>query len=647
MRRRPAAVVCLRVVAALLAVVAIDAVDAAVSLRADARGTEARLRQAMNALHSGNLTRARGHLAAAASASDSATAAIRRPAFRIVGATPWLDADIAALEALTLAANASANAALAPLRAVRGEELASALFHDGRVDVAAIDDLREGSARSVAMLDAAARSLATLERPSLAPVARAVEDARGEVAAAASDATTMDAALEALPAMVGAAGEKRYLLAFLNPAQARGGGGLIGMFSILSADDGRLGMERAASIRDIVHEVRGTARAPRWYDSTWGDLLGTRSWREANLSPTFPVAADLWLQMYQRAADERLDGVIAMDPHVLGQLTRGIGPLRARNWLEQMRARDARQMLGLGQTSAPTSTQVAGGWNREITRRSAASVLMHDIFLQFHRLEYLQNRYLKGIVDSAWRAIGSSDVDVSGLIRGIGSSAAGGHLKVYARDPAHQQVLRDVGLSGDPRAFGDDVQMVFHNNFIASKVDYFLNRKLDMDIRVKRNGDAVVTTTATLANQAPATGPSTVLLRSGADRDAPLGVNRMTVSFTAPVGSRIRSLTVDGRRSFYMSGKEGPFPMAWQLVTIPAGTSRDVSATYLWPDAVKVSGGERSLEMTLLPQVTPNVDAFDLAISSEHFQVDGDARLRGRLSRARTVTAVLEPISRH
>ena len=69
-------------------------------------------------------------------------------------------------------------------------------------------------------------------------MARAVADVRKKVDELSVTTTSAARAAELIPPMLGADGKRRYFLAFQNPAESRGTGGLLGAYGVLEADQG-------------------------------------------------------------------------------------------------------------------------------------------------------------------------------------------------------------------------------------------------------------------------------------------------------------------------------------------------------------------------------------------------------------------------
>lgn len=581
-----------------------DGLYATVGMGLSLKGAGDNLASALRALRRSEVTTAQDDLLAAVGKARSAEAFADHPGLALAAQLPWLQGDVAALRALARAAEGSAVAGLTSLRDVPvrrdgKSDLAASLYHRGRIDFDSVSAMAHSLEETASILTDTRAILDRSARPALGVVSDALGRARGRISSAVAASERAGVALDAVPSLAAEDSQRRYLLAFQSPSEARGGGGLIGVYGVLHATDGKLQLDEVAPIRELVPKLRRPVRGPAWFAHLYGDLLGLEEWRGANLSPSFPTTSKILLRMYRASTGEELDGVIAMDPIVLGQLTRGTGALRG------------------------------PGWDVAVNRYNARRVLLHDIYEHFHYKEHLQNLYLQGLVERLWNRLERGNVNVAALARGLGDAIARQHLKVFSADASDQDALAQLGADGDLDAAGPNLQMVFNNNFSANKVDYFLRRSLETEIELQPTGDAAVTTTATLVNDAPIDGETNVLVRAR-EKQLSLGLNRMILSFLLPENARPRSLTIDGRARQFFRGSEDGYPVAWDLVEVPAGDTAKAAVSYHWRDAYDLS--DLVFEFTLFPQATVRPDTYAVTIrppESFHF-IPGE---RGKIAR--------------
>jgi hypothetical protein len=383
----------------------------------------------------------------------------------------------------------------------------------------------------------------------LEPRLNAIEDAlataRSEVAETQSVLRRAATLLVAAPSLFGDSTDRRYLLLLQNPSQSRATGGLIEYYGVLEVSEGRFELNRVSPISRL--------------DDGSGD------WSSINESADFPAVARAVLSLFRQQTGRRLDGVIATDPLALEQMTRATGPVRER------------------------------GYDVAISSENAAQVLMHDIFEHFEGEKSARDRYTSAVVGQVFGAITEGIGDSSILLDAFRSSAEAQHLKLYSTHKDDQRALDDLELSGDPRLLGPDALVVTQNSRVASKVDFFLRREIEILAELRKDGSARVTNTAIVENRAPAGPPSQVL-----GFDGP-GIARLSLEALLPESARnIQYEGGGGKNPRVFSGLDERRVFAVNL-NIPPGSRRGVSFSYETVSPPRIEEG-REFELVLLPQ---------------------------------------------
>ena len=520
------------------------------------------------------------------------------------------DDDLAAARRLGAIAGDASRLALDVWREL--DELGGRLYAGGRIDFEAVDELTDRISGYGDELDSLRARLDEGDRGSISKVRDAFAKAERKLADADDALGAARRALGILPGLFAEGDTRRYLVAFQSPSEARGGGGLLGVFGVLTVTDGRMDLDDVHANEDLNELLDGAkVDAPRWFENLYGNLTALEDIRQANLSPSFPATAEVMLEMYRVAYSESLDGVIAMDPIVLGKLTRPLGPL-----------------------SAP-------GWGVEITAANARRLLLRDIYTRFPRkFERAQNLYLSGLIDEVWEQIRIGDFEVGSMGAALADSAATQHLKIFSTEPLVQEGLRDIGASGDPGVEGPNVHLFFHNNFTGSKIDHYLDRTQDIHIELTSDGTAHVVAEVEMKNTVPLE-PVGVINRP-LNKNLPLGLARMTTHFMIPKGARVTRTEIDGERKSFFRGTDSGFPVRWTSVSIASGSSATLSIEYEIPEAIEPDG---TFRFTLWPQALPFPDHFAVSASVDGIEIDGhsfeeakegDLSGRGALKTVRT-----------
>jgi hypothetical protein len=114
-----------------------------------------------------------------------------------------------------------------------------------------------------------------------------------------------------------------------------------------------------------------------------------------------------------------------------------------------------------------------------------------------------------------------------------------------------------------------------------------------------------------------------------------------------PQGSTPASLTVDGTDTNILMGKEGSYPVAWQLVDIDPQATATVQLSYQWPGAVHDDG---SFELALWPQAAARSDSYTVTVRApDGYELAGagqtkpEVTVSGRLKEPVSIDLTLMP----
>jgi hypothetical protein len=538
---------------------------------------------------------AQEHFSHAAESGRSAVSFTQHPSFVLASLLPGIGRDFRAGRALAAASELSARAGLELVDAadaIQSEEggLAGSLYRSGRLQFESVGTAMPFVRNIDDLLSEAAAILNEAPEPILGPIGKRFGAARSLVNGTSVSAHRATVLLEALPSLLGKDVARRYLLAFQSPSEARGTGGLLGQYGVLEAREGRLRLTHVAPIGELTAQLHRPVEPPTsWYERAYGPLSGLREWQQANLSPHFPVVSQVWLEMYEAATGDRLDGVIAMDPIALGELTRATGALRGE------------------------------GWDVTIGPDNAAQVLLHDSYVELDRAA--QNRFLVGVIRNFWDSVQRGNVSAPRMVAALGEATRTHHFKAFSIYEGDQTALEQLDADGLYSSLGSNVQLVFHNSYSVSKVDYFLKRSIETEVRILADGAAEVTSTVTLDNNAPS-GPPSLLLEPGV-KGQPLGTNAMVLHFLLPEGSTVQRFEVDGVSLEPLLLQEAAHSVAAELVTVPSGQQARALISYRIPSAARISDDGGEFAMTLFPQTVVNADRFSLSVTApEGFSVE-------------------------
>jgi hypothetical protein len=130
-----------------------------------------------------------------------------------------------------------------------------------------------------------------------------------------------------LPSLLGDPTDKRYLVLFQNDKELRSTGGFITAYAQFRMVKGKPILEKADDIYALDASLKKKFAAPREI-LTFHKGVYNLNIRDSNLSPDFKESMQQFMEMYnQTSGKEKIDGVIAVDTHVLVKMLEVLGPI--------------------------------------------------------------------------------------------------------------------------------------------------------------------------------------------------------------------------------------------------------------------------------------------------------------------------------
>ena len=150
--------------------------------------------------------------------------------------------------------------------------------------------------------------------------------------AASSASATAERAgqgLKVAASLYGAPGTARWFLAFQNPAELRGTGGLIGEYGILESSPTGPKLVKVDPYSDLNERTNEGVALPSPLAARYEGYAIGQDWSAVNIPPDMPTVGRLITELYRRTTGDRIDRVIAADPLAVAQILRVTGPIQA------------------------------------------------------------------------------------------------------------------------------------------------------------------------------------------------------------------------------------------------------------------------------------------------------------------------------
>ena len=401
-------------------------------------------------------------------------------------------------------------------------------------------------------------------------------------------------AAQLAPSMLGADGPRTYLMGFQTPAEARGTGGLLGGYGILRFENGVASVDTLAS----TVELSGVCKRYEGYkcvdivpgaqvdlgpefNKVYGWANPLTDFRNSNLSPHFPYAAQIWKSMREVLSGTTVDGVIALDPVALGYVLGATGPVT----------------LSDGEV---------------ISADNVVELTMSTAYVRFSNDNSARKKYLLDIANAVVKKVTGSIQSPRQLIDALGKAASERRISVWSASPADQKLLDETPLAHTVPDDEAPYAQVVINNLAGNKMDYYLKREIeyaadacDADMR---NSTITVRLTNTYTDREL---PDSVAGTDGLNRlgeemllKAPRGTMISSVRVFATKGARLISVSSNGERTSAISHVERGRPSFEVQLAIPPGQSGELTYRLSEPTA---PGEARVPVQPLIDDVDPRV----------------------------------------
>jgi len=499
---------------------------------------------------------AKAFMAAATSSAQSASARVNGPLWDVVAAVPGLGDTPQAAQAVATSLDQTLTALQPVVEQLNVLDPSSLISDDGQIDVSAIEQAVPALKQAQPGIEQANETMSTAPTGGwvLPQVSAATDELSEQLGTLQSSLSTAVTFGEIAGPLLGTDGEKRYFVGILNPNEARGTGGFLGNYAILSAKDGKITVDQVGSNTDLPNLTELPASLGKEFRYRYRDdptLIGNM-----NLSPHFPDTSRIWLASWKQKTGEQLDGAIAADVVALGQLVQASG-----------------QQIPLPDGGSLSGDQVA-------------DFAIKGIYEKFPTAAQAAERklYQEAVTTAAVKAVTSAP-QPQAMAEALGQGLSEHHVVVWSADPKVEERLLTAGVGGSLQvADGHKVQFVALNGS-GSKLDAYLERSVTYEVGRCPSSDGRVssTVTAELVNAIPLGERPPEYMLSGI---GPSGTtNVILAQFHLPNGSEVEKVTVNGKEVSWFPFTENGRPSAMVAVDLPPRVPVSVEVSFAEAEA--------------------------------------------------------------
>lgn len=454
----------------------------------------------------------------------------------------------------------------------------STLFDDGNVDLPTLERLLADIGDVTERAESAEDELTEVadERLGVGTRLADVRDQALDQVVPLSDG--LDAAkpfLDVLPGVLGAEGERKYLVAMLNPAEMLYSGGTPQTFTTMAFDKGRI---EIGETTDLATTPGAFQR--RYWKKVQGNPFhrGRLSVALATFAPDWSVSGNELVNAWRAFRGRPMAGVIAIDVVALADLVSITGPIDLPPYGTLTPDNLVGKLVGDYDTYPDNEA-------RHRTNRALVPLFRDRLFGQGELVEKAQV---------------------------VADAARGRHFATYFRDPEIQAAFADAGLTGELADAEKDYLGVFTQNAVGSKSDFWQRRAVSTRVQIRPDGSARVRLRVAIHNDSPPYVQQEPDLKTGYFTRW----NTLSIApFLAP-GATIRSAAVDGETFDHTQGDFFGRPFLRRTVEFAPQARHTLEVNYDVPTAAAVADdGGLTYVLAVDPQGMVDPAAMDVRVS--------------------------------
>lgn len=406
-------------------------------------------------------------------------------------------------------------------------------------------------------------------------------------------ARTAAQAAAVAPLLLGADRPMTYVVLVQNNDELRPTGGFISAVGVITLDKGRIVRMDFKDGYAVDNWQRDHPEAPAPLDTYMGAKLWT--FRDANFSPDFPVAAQVIEYFAALDLDLHPDGVIAADQTAVAILLEGLGPvvvpedgnaaISANDAVEKMRA-----------YWRPHSG-VDGGTG------------------QYETWTEQRKQYVNNLVSAMRRKLenDSGSIDMVQLGKAVLKALNEKHVLVYLRPPLGNGLAGMAGWDGAIVPTSSDYLYVVDTNMGWNKANGVISRTIDYAIELEQNGQGTAKLTIGYDNNSNRQTPC--LHESYYEDTYDLMMNRCYFNYLriyAPEGATLD--TAAGDSGMASAGVEAGKQVWDRWIEVPTQQQISTTLTYSLPAPLMQQIGDRQ-RYHLMVQKQPGTDSTPTTVT--------------------------------
>ena len=384
-------------------------------------------------------------------------AQLQGPLWGAAELVPVLGGDVKAARTLVDMLGNLIDEALIPMsQTLSGFSVDQLVHKDGdgqtQVDLATLQTLVNAVKQAMPAVSDAVDTLEGIGELHVPQLASVVESAKEKVSPLTGKMDKIGEILDVFPNMLGASGDRVYVVVAQNNVEIRSTGGFAGQCCRVAVSNGIISLGEVHAIYDFIPNnewacVDLTDEELALYGNSVGYMAGN-----TGCIPDFPRVCDIWNQLWATYQGEYVNGFIALDPIFLQML------------------------MGL----------TGGAYMYDGTLMDGANtvrVLLHDTYWNYMDDPNAMDAYFSAAASTALDCIMENlgSMSLTGLMQVINDGIDGYHLLAWFADASEQSVFEGLGATGEVKLDPAAPQLgIYVNNESWSKIEWWLNMDFAM-----------------------------------------------------------------------------------------------------------------------------------------------------------------------
>ncbi|HVZ66820.1 MAG TPA: DUF4012 domain-containing protein [Patescibacteria group bacterium] len=375
--------------------------------------------------------------------------------------------------------------------------------------------------------------------------------------------------------VLGFDGEKNYLILFQNNGELRPTGGFIGSVGELKLANGKIESFEIKDVYDLDGQLKSHIDPPY---PVRRNLQTNLYLRDSNFYPDFQETASTAALLYNLETNKKVDGVIAVDYDAVRRIIKEVGPIKL------------------------------ASYNKTIDDKNAFEFLQSTIDDNFFPGSTEKKDVLNALYNQLLLKIEGNSNNAAKVARLIPKLMDDKDILFSFNQNSVQSIFSSEGYGGeytDRRTIGNDTL----NDFLAVN---------EANIGVNK-ANITITRSATYKPSFTSKGLGSELIYTIDNSDTKALDYKAYISFAVPTGSRLNSVTIDGKAQKIVAAVTDPKVYGARNFKIPDGLEVDNSVRYnkdFFGFVINVSKGSKQvIDLTYFNGATvPNQDILNYSL---------------------------------